>query len=640
MRVSDITHPRLLFLMNPNKRSFLTLLGSLLFACFACALHASKPFEQSLPKDTFVCVKVESLDHLLSATEEGVFADLLKDDDVRAFLKPSLERFETLVEDLKEEDAVDTEKLRKLFHGQCAFAAFVHPEEPEKRPGFIIMAEFSGTDEQLAEAIRPLSDEHNAPEGWRVDAYEETFMGETLYVEEVERADGSVYVNGYALVDGVALLGDPIAQLRDAVARVKSTDTSKTLASAERFRAAVHTDESHAFYVYLNIGYLVEVFEETLLKKMKASFEENPSMLAFGVTPDAIMDALALGALETLSMSVGEYSGLPAARMRMTYADKLGLLKIFAYQPGTVVFPEFIPEDVLTATAGNFSLPKAWEAIEGLLSQISPNLGYALKLKMDEFSTKTGMDIRDNLIHNLGDVVYTVGFVPDMDLEKKPETQDASEGEAAAMPVQPFQPEAIYLLKVRDPEALRNYIQAMLQLIAPTMDIMQESQYLGETIYSPNSHLTGQNQPGFAYAITDEYLMLSVPGAAPLRKILAAMNEGGSGLWYSDKLKHALRAVSADANEYTYIDLKQYTQVIFEMIANVQQMQTMMVSRHVKKDANSGDAISEVERFCDPEALPRKVSLPYFGLGVISMDRQRWDSSIYFFKQSGEEKHD
>lgn len=562
----------------------------LALALFSAAWASAEPLENYLPDNTIAFIKVESLKAMREGLESSAAAEIWEKEQFDEFFAPSLERLELWRDSLEEEWDVD--RMMELLVGQVALGLQLEREGEEVKEGFALIADFSGDADALAELIHPISDVHNPQEGFVADGYEETFMGETLYVEETERPDGTVRINGWALVDGIAVLGDPLPMLKDTVARIKEPG-ARTLAENALFRRAVDTEEAHVCYGYLNLTESLALLKEDFLGGAENAFSENPQLMMLGITPEGIVDALGIELLEAFSFSMGQYNGLPGVRTGIFFKRREGFVKLLAYQEGKPALPSFVPEEVIAASISHYSLGEMWNNLEGMLGAVSPNLASMLQLQMDRLRERTGLDIRESFINNLGNTIANVTF---------PVSQQAQQGEESSETQVVFS-ETLTAIPLRDPVALRLYVKTLVEQVLPGMTLFQENPYMGEVIYTLDPKLTGGATGGFAYAITDEYLLIGIPGVEPIKTVLSRMASGeGDTLWDTPWMQEAFRVLPPDAQEYSYLDLERY---LGQLIATLR----------------DNPVLSEpLQEFVDFSALPEDLSVPYHSTGSLQVD--------------------
>jgi len=199
------------------------------------------------------------------------------------------------------------------------------------------------------------------------------------------------------------------------------------------------------------------------------------------------------------------------------------------------------------------------------------------------------LDIRESLINNLGNELIV--FSPN----EAGATQTAKSALAQS---------AVYAVSVRDAPAMRSAIKRLLELFAPGVELFDSKTFQGELVYTPKPEL-GSGM-GLSYAITDEYLLVSIPHVEPLQDAITRIKGRAQGLWFSPKLEEAYRMLPQRAQEYSYVNLKSYVMTLLEALAFIQQM-----------------GQSE-QAFCNPEALPKDLNLPYY---VVSAMRVTEDSA-------------
>ncbi len=581
-----------------------------LTSCLPSLLQAAQtPFAKYLPENTLACVQVNSISELKEAFTKGDAHAFIKHPEIQAFFKPSIDKFQKTLDSAVTKDKVDFEQLERVFKGQATVAFFLNDKDPSGKPGLLVMLDYAGTKEELKEIVKPISDTHNPPADCKVDTYEENFMNEVLYVEEVKRADGVEYVNGYALVNGIFLIGDPLPVLKDAVANIKNGGMARSLSDNTHYIRFLDTNGSHSIVAFLNLEFLVKELNDTLLKELSDGFEKNPQALMAGVTPIGFMDAVALNTFQAAGISIGTYREHSGARLALYYREKKGLLTLLSHQESNLTFPDFIPANALAASISSFNIGKTFIAFEALLSQVSPMLGQLLEMQLQQYKLKTGLDIKENVINNIGDEMISVTYAPKVSASEKTITPEELHRTLGSN---------LYGIRIRDPKALKDYINALQNVLSPTAPFFEKRDYMGIELFTPSSKMVQNNEPPFGYAITDQYLLISTPGIQALQEAIAQIKQTNKrdSLNETAHVKEALQVIGNPLSELSYGNRQQYVQVAFELLAQTQSL--------TNKEENA--------LYCNPQALPKNVSIPYYTVGGTRVTRDALISEFLLFR--------
>src|SRR5690606_17571249 len=134
--------------------------------------------------------------------------------------------------------------------------------------------------------------------------------------------------------------------------------------------------------------------------------------------PDRMISALGIGGLKTIAFS---YQNAPEGStmqfsLGIPESQRSGIFKAFSSETKEANPPSFVPTDVTKFLRWRLNLPRAWNSLETMLTDISPAVGGAFQLIFENAGKDKdpNFDLKKELMASLGD-----DFIR---YEKKPET--------------------------------------------------------------------------------------------------------------------------------------------------------------------------------------------------------------------------
>jgi|GEM_PF-3767786 len=450
----------------------------------------------------------------------------------------------------------------------------------EAEESYAIIADFSGSAEDLAEFLEPWSDQRpsNLLPGQEGFYFEEDFMGYTLRIEEVTSAEGEIVRrNGWTLVNGTAVLAKPIDYLRDAVARIVDPLEGGSLAGVDRFLNVRDRAGENDILLFLDL----ETIAEYVGKGMKVGLEQalgngsNP----LGITSDAVIKAIGFGVLETFHLSAKFGAERSVVRGGLVFEERKGLLSLLSYGDGPILYPSIAPDNSISTSVGRVRWMEAWLGVKEMLGEMSPNLLMMLEMVRNNFLQSTGVDFERSLIGSLGEetVIYTTP------------RKTALPGEEA-----PMQVDSVLAFNLKDPAgfvlALEG-IKGMLGLSA----FFENKEFEGATIHALKTPMPGDPDAFVSYAVSGDLFLFGTGADGLLEGAVARRNEGGSGFWNQPEVADILAELPAEAVGASYADLGFMVNNFIDT----------WIALQVMNDGEEGQSL-------DPESRPDEVVFPHF----------------------------
>ncbi|MFP4068867.1 MAG: hypothetical protein ACLFVC_01675 [Opitutales bacterium] len=484
---------------------------------------------------------------------------------------------------LENEFQLTVDELFELFPGSAAVALFNLSDlllKEAERPDLLIMAEFSGDAERL-EGLMQIQFERNAEAQKEVNPLvehewvTETFMGETLHFDETFDGENTYVEDGYALVDGVFVLGAPEERLRSAVESIKRAGLPPVADSPNYLRTREESGESDVG-LFLN---LVEVMPKLNEALMRRSGESGMGM--FGVTSRTLDDALALESMQAAFLDLDLTDGGAMLHSGITYEGKEGLLSLLTYADGPLPRAAYVPQGVLSTSISNFDFAAMLANLEKLMTVGSPNLPALADIQMQNIRNQTGVDLRAAVLENFGDQFVSASVL------------DESDREAEV----PYQPQQVFIFELVDAASFSQALESFKDLVPGLRAQIETRDFEGQTIHTfraPGaSGAPDDPSADFSYVVTRSHWILNTGPIGLLQEVLDRIEGGGEGFWQSPEAERMFEPVARpDPVTRSYVDLEQMVGPMFESIAQAM-------------------AVGGMGRMVDRDQMPKDFHFPY-----------------------------
>jgi hypothetical protein len=189
-------------------------------------------------------------------------------------------------------------------------------------------------------------------------------------------------------------------------------------------------------------------------------------------------------------------------------SGRKGIFKILAVDQKDASPPPFVPADVAKFSRWRIDLQKAWNSIENVLMEISPQSAGVLKLVLDSAGKDKDMnfDLRKVLLANLGDDVISY---------EKPARPADEDGKGPSLT----------LVGSKNAEQIATSLKALTSIIPPSMAKYEERDFLGRKIASFTwPSFTGGKATPIVYSASGGYVAIS--SEASLVEEYLRSNEG------------------------------------------------------------------------------------------------------------------
>ena len=533
------------------------------------------PFQEIIGEDVDFFCRVRSLSETREQWATHPIVGLFEDEELLAFFDAmdvgdvaevdGSDEPDGFTEVMEDAFGLSYDELFELFPGQASLAFYNLSEQllgQAEREEMVLMAEFSGDAARLDELMK-IQFERNMASQQAInpliehEMIEESFMGETLYFDEIFNGEDTYIEDGYAFVDGIVVLAVPESRLRAAVESIKE-GAGDSIADSEVYQRSREEGGRGDVELYLNLEKLMSTLNQALIEQPAVN-----NLAMFGVTAQSLNSALALESLQALYVDFDLIDTGLLSHYGLIYREKLGFLSLMAY--ANVELPEarYVGEGVLSSSISTFDCSAMLENLEKLLTSASPTLPPLIDMQLQMTKSKTGIDLRAALLDNFGPQTVSLSVLPEAELD----STDVA------------QPQQLFVIEVKDAQALAQAIEAFKDMIPGARAMIEEQAYEGHTIYSIRNSgdpsLTDESV--VSYAILRSSLIVNVGDTGLLHKVLTRMREGGDGLWQSSETELLFdRIERPNAVTRSFLNAEQMVEPFFESLLQVGELSGWM----------------------------------------------------------------
>lgn len=534
-------------------------------------LGAASPFPELMDDETNIVLAVRDVSALRDSWERHPLAEFVRDAQLADFFqslasgrsKPEAGEGGGMTEILESEFNLSWSELVDLFPGQIGLSFHNLAENfsgDNGRPDFALMAEFSGSAARMEELMQVQFDRNAAAHKEREplvehELTEESFMGETLFFDQVFDGEDSYVEDGYALVEGVFVLATPESRLRSVVEWIKEgpRDSLATTEGYQRVRDAAPVGD---VMLYFNF--------ERLMPAVNAALKDpelTSGLAMLGITGNGLERAMALETLLGFGLDLRLTERGIISHSGLIFREKAGLLRLLTYGPGELPAATFVPERILSSSISKFDLTAMLANLETFMASVSPSVGPLFDIQLQQLQSQSGIDLRSSVLNNFGSEMVTLSVLP----QSRPESAVWLE------------PEQLFAIAIRDADALSLALEALKDQVPGMRARIETSEFQGKTIHriippSDPNRPEGVGQE-VSYAITRSHLLVNVGRIGLIHEVLGAMQRGGEGFWQLGAVRDSFRPI-ARPNPVTrsYFDVSEAVGPTLQSLMAMRQM--------------------------------------------------------------------
>jgi len=544
--------------------------------CVSGAAVSALPFQEIIGEDAELFCTVRSLSETRAQWATHPIAALFEDAELLAFFD-AMKSDDTLedggsadepagfTEVMEDVFGLSYDELFELFPGQASLAFYnlsgqaLGQAESEE---MVLMAEFSGDAARL-DTLMKIQFERNMAAHQAInplvehELIEESFMGETLYFDETFNGVVTYIEDGYALVDGIVVLAAPESRLRAAVESIKE-GASAPIADSAVYQRSREQGGRGDFGVYSNLEKLMPTLNRALIAHPAVN-----NLAIFGVTAQSLDSALSLESLQALYVDFDLIDSGLLSHYGLIYREKLGFLSLMSYANTALPEAHYVAEGALSSSISTFDCSAMLANFERLLTSASPTLPPLIDMQLQIAKAKTGVDLRAALLDNFGSQTVSLSVLPEAHLDNS-EIAD---------------PQQLFVIEVKDAQALAQAIEAFKDLAPSLRAMIEEQMYEGQTIYTirDSGEPDIQNGNTVSYALLRSSLIVNVGELGLLHKVLTRMSEGGEGLWQSAETEELFERIERpNAVTRSFVNAEMMVEPLFESLLQMAELSGLM----------------------------------------------------------------
>ena len=552
------------------------LLLSFVCACVSGAAASAVPFQDIVGEDAEFFCTVRSLSETRAQWATHPIAALFEDEELLAFFDAikgddtledggSADEPSGFTEVMEDVFGLSYDELFELFPGQASLAFYNLSEQAlgqAERQEMVLMAEFSGDAARL-DALMQIQFERNMAAHQAInpvvehEMIEESFMGETLYFDETFDGVATYIEDGYAFVDGIVVLAVPESRLRAAVESIKE-GASAPIADSAAYQRSREEGGRGDFGVYANLEHLMPTLDRALIEHSAVN-----KLAMFGVNAQSLDSALSLESLQALYVDFDLIDSGMLSHYGLIYCEKLGFLSLMSYANTALPEARYVAEGALSSSISTFDCSVMLANLERLLTSASPTLSPLIDMQLQIAKAKTGVDLRAALIDNIGSQTVSLSVLPEAHLDDS----------------EIVEPQQLFVIEVKDAQALAQGIEAFKDLAPSLRAMIEEQMYEGQTIYTirDSGEPDMEDAGTVSYVILRSSLIVNVGELGLLHKVLTRMSEGDEGLWQSAETEELFERIERpNAVTRSFVNAELMVEPLFESLLQVAELSGLM----------------------------------------------------------------
>lgn len=544
--------------------------------CVSGAAVSALPFQEIIGEDAEFFCTVRSLSETRAQWATHPIAALFEDEELLAFFD-AMKGDDTLedsgstdeppgfTEVMQDVFGLSSDELFELFPGQASVAFYnlsgqaLGQAESEE---MVLMAEFSGDAARL-DTLMKIQFERNMAAHQAInplvehEMIEELFMGETLYFDETFNGVATYVEDGYALVNGIVVLAAPESRLRAAVESIKE-GASAPIADSAVYQRSREQGGRGDFGLYSNLEKLMPTLNRALIELPVVN-----NLAIFGVTAQSLDSALSLESLQAVYVDFDLIDSGLLSHYGLIYREKLGFLSLLSYANTALPEAHYVAEGVLSSSISTFDGSAMLENVERLLTSASPTLPPLIDMQLQIAKAKTGVDLRAALLDNFGSQTVSLSVLPEANLDN----------------AEVSQPQQLFVIEVKDAQALTQAIEAFKDLFPGLRAMVEEQLHEGQTIYTirDSSQPEMKNEGTISYVLLRSSLIVNVGEVGLLHEVLSRMGERGQGLWQSAETEQLFERIERpNAVTRSFVNTELMIEPLFESLLQVAELSGLM----------------------------------------------------------------
>ena len=297
------------------------------------------------------------------------------------------------------------------------------------------------------------------------------------------------------------------------------------------YRDAFEEIERADLNILLNASGLKDFFDFVKTNE-KTQFPENPMKL----TTKALLDGISFDSLETIALSMDVTEDGGSFETAMYLRDREGIWKLLNLYKEHAALPSFVPGNVFTASYSGFDLGQLWPTIENIFLNISPLMKGMMDFQIQVLEKTHNINIRKDLLGNLGDQFCTFSKPLKFDSDKS--FEEAMAGRE------------IYAVSLRNSEQFDRNLQQVLQSMLK--DKLKTRSHKGTDIH----YVEYIEESYISYAVTTQWLIVCIGNPSDINQVINQILEPPTdSLWSKTEVAAVLRDAPSGVVQWDYADI-------------------------------------------------------------------------------------
>jgi hypothetical protein len=489
--------------------------------------------------------------------------------------------------------------------------AVIHAAKNKTDPPLLVAVEIGDNEAKIEKLI---ADTEANDKDKKITETTENFNGVSLHIvgTATENAAEPEHSLIWTIADRVFYASLSKDFLQQTLVAAKQGGHDNALGKSDGFMQMRQRVGDTQFIFYANLKAMYPAAQKAIAEQ-RAQGEDKSNFSAFDAA--TVLRALGLDAANEfyLTANIGETS--TDINSGLTYNERRGLTKLIEYMDGAPPRPQFVPEKCFSVSSWRFSIKNFYTTIEEMLGDISPLFSGIFEGYVKNFNQRLGIDIKRDLIGNLGDQLILATALNDAAPAGAPLNERLNQ---------------FYAISLENDTAFTAAVESVKHgLFGESADkFFEKRSYLGHDIYTfapPQPPAPDDAPPrpagqGFSYAVTDHWVFLGLGSAALVENALQGLDGKQASFWDKEDIKRNLLADLPDnARAISYIDLGKIFPVYFDLAVQGMESSRKMAALRARRNqpsdgADQADAAEPDKPLVDDSAKPDVATLEkYWG---------------------------
>jgi hypothetical protein len=558
-----------------------------LLAGRAKADAATVPLVNLVGDDTSLAIYVTNLPAIVKTWQGTPWMKMWHDDQVKKYFAPLREQMK--VDEWDERCKADTgytvAGLLDFATGEAIFVmpglgAVINAAKNKIDPPLLVAVEIGGNGAKIEQLIAE-AEAKDKDKKFRETT--EDFNGVTLHIvgPAAKNDSGPPHSEIWAIADGIFYTSPSRIFLQQTLAAARQGGHDNPLGKSDGFMQMRQRTGDTQLVLYANLKAMYPAAQKAIAGQKAQPGGGQPAMSPFD--PATVLHALGLDAANELYLTANIGDSYTDLNFGFTYSERRGLAKLLEYTDGPPPRPQFVPEKCFSVGSARFSIKNFYATLEGTLGDISPLFSGMFQGYLKSFNDRLGIDLKRDLIGNLGDQLVVATALND----EAP--ADAPINERLNL---------FYAISLESDPAFTAAVESIKRgLFGESADkFFEKRAYLGHDIYTyapPQPPAADGASPppagrAFSYAVANHWVFLGVGSAALVENALQGLDGKQASFWDKDEVKRNLLADMPDNTRcIKYVDLGKIMPLYFDTV--VQGMETSRKRAAARAQGNQSD---------------------------------------------------